>query len=148
MDFTKSLRNTISIKFNDHVTVDQKKPFTVYSISVITNMYSKFNLVKRYSNFVDLKREMEQYSNDEILKHGSKKMTIPDFPNSSLYYWNLDDDFILSRKVELEQYSQSLVNLYCKLTMMSTKQNESLPSLQIFPDKGKTLNKILGYNPT
>lgn len=112
MDFAKSLRNTISIKFNDHVIVDQKKPFTLYSISVITNMHSNFNIVKRYSNFVDLSRELEQYLNDEILKHGSKKVTVPDFPNSSLYYWNLDEDFIHNRKVELEQYSQSLVNLY------------------------------------
>lgn len=115
----------LTINFNEHTLVDEKNPFVLYSISVMT-MFSKSVIVKRYSSFVELSKKLAQFSQDEItLKNGLKERgshLLPLFPDSSMYYWNLDEEFIQGRKAELEQYSQSLVDLFCKLALMSHKQ--------------------------
>lgn len=146
MEKGKDLRSFLTIKFNDHVLVDEKKPFVLYCISVMT-MFSKINIVKRYSSFQELSLELSKFSKDEIMmKNGRKEIVsnlLPSFPDSSMYYWNLDDEFIQGRKVELEQYSQSVVDLFCKLTIMGKKSQENAYEIPDIYSKSKTLLKFL-----
>jgi len=59
---------------------------------------------------------LSAFKQDKVMIRKGKFDTVgkllPKFPRSSMYYWNLDEDFINGRKVELEQYSQSLVDLF------------------------------------
>lgn len=124
MDNWNEPKNYLTVRFNDHIKVDEKKPFVVYSISVFTR-YSKTNLNHRYSNFVKLSESLRQFENDD-------KVMLPRFPNSKYYIWNLHEDFIASRKEELEQYSQNLLDLHSKMTNVCWKESEGLriPSLR------------------
>jgi hypothetical protein len=132
MDKGKDPRSIVTIKFNDYVKIDEKQPFVLYLISVMTR-FSKIKITKRYSCFKALSVELRAYSQNEIfLLDGRKEILcniLPRFPDSSLYYWNLEEEFIEGRKHELEQYSQSLVDLFCKQAILCHKQQETAREL-------------------
>ena len=115
----------LTIKFNEHVLIDEKDPFVLYSISVMTK-FSKIDITKRYSHFVELNRELSKLVDDKLLRKVKGIHTLPKFPDSSLYYWNLDEDFIQGRKGELEHYSLSLVDLFHKIAMENYIQTDNI----------------------
>ncbi len=98
MEASLESQNFFTVKFNGHTRIDEKEPFILYSISVKT-IYSSFNICKRYSDFSRLNEELitirEEWTNSGFVQGLTK---LPKFPSSSLYYWNLDEDFIQERK--------------------------------------------------
>lgn len=140
MENSRDSKSLITIKFNNHVLVDEKSPFVLYSIS-LTTMYSKVRINKRYSNFVAFNKELLKYSNDEILMWNGRfemiRNLIPVFPDSSLYLWNLDEEFIQTRKTELQSYSQALIDMFFKLTMKRNKIQENARKFQPTQTKSK-----------
>jgi len=140
MDKGKDSRSLVNIKFNDHTIVDEKKPFALYSISVLTH-YSRINIVKRYSCFKSLSVQLLNFLQEEVPMRNGRKETVggmlPAFPDTSLYFWNMDEEFLNGRKAELEQYSQALVDLFYKIAVITSKSQDNTEEMPYMDTKSK-----------
>ena len=147
MTDSKALNSFLSVRFNKHCIIDQCNPFVLYSVSVMTT-FSRIDVNKRYSSFVKLSQDLNEYLPDDVFLNGTKRKMLgeilPDFPDSSMYWWNLDEEFIQRRKARLEGYSKALIKMYHKLSVDGDGIGNAIDVPEIC-SKSKSFNYYLIY---
>ena len=110
--------------------------------------FSRIDVNKRYSSFVKLSQDLNEYLPDDVFLNGTKRKMLgeilPDFPDSSMYWWNLDEEFIQRRKARLEGYSKALIKMYHKLSVDGDGIGNAIDVPEIC-SKSKSLNYYLIY---